>query len=886
MAKSPLDMTKPVDLQIITQSAVIYSNISNSALPASPNVRILSKHSKFSGLQIFSRSSETEKTSEIQKMKNLKDIQEISKCLSKHFLFNSLLTSEIPGIIQEFKLVELKSGLTLFEQNSPGLYFYLINSGKVQVSVNGSEKKTLKKGESFGELALLHESQRTATVKALEDSTFWRLGRDVFRKAVESISKAKIMENKLFVESVPLFQVLTQDQKNALLDVLVLQEFQDGERIVHEGDPGGMMFIVKNGAVSCFCKSKEVRKLLPGDYFGEQALLYNTNRTATVVAVGKTSVLSIGREDLVTSFGAQLQFVIYKNTQRISLESDQILQRLTPSQIESIIEKQQIKHYNQDELVIPKNQPTSYGLYSVLKGCLSSDSLFSLYSVLGSDSIFNNSIQPWPKDILAFENTHIGFISKEDLESVLGGSLKSTIEKNEILTVLKRVQILRTLPSTKLEKLASCLQIIIFQDEDIIFTQGSPGDSFFIVKEGQVEVLKDGVSIRTVTRHDYFGERSIIQSETRTASVISNGKSECWVLSRKDFLSIIDENLSNSLKTRIHLQQDDLKIEDLTGVKIIGSGMFGKVFLVTPKNQDFFYALKTVSKLKVKKFQISDNLILERKILLQVDHPFIVKLVKTFKDKERVYFLLEHVNGIDLFDALRLMNILNNESAKFYTGCLLLTLEHLNERSIIYRDLKPENVMIDSEGYPKLIDFGTSKFLKARTYTIIGTPHYMAPEVIKGLGYSFSADVWSLGVILFEFVCGTVPFGEDLVDPLKIYQVVIERQLKFPAFFGSHRAKAVIEKLLDLNPARRGSAKDLKANNWFAGLDWDFLISRQVKAPFLPRVEDLEKMKKNIEGKSLVEMVVQSEENENNGLWTEFEEKVLKPEPFQWDDEF
>ena len=168
--------------------------------------------------------------------------------------------------------------------------------------------------------------------------------------------------------------------------------------------------------------------------------------------------------------------------------------------------------------------------------------------------------------------------------------------------------------------------------------------------------------------------------------------------------------------------------------------MFGNVFLVADKNRSRLYALKTVSRKKIERYEIQENLILERKILLQLDHMLILKLVRTFKDARRIYFLTEFVRGLDLFDVLRQLNLVSDRDSKFYTACLILMFEHLHERDIIYRDLKPENVMVDEDGYPKLIDFGRAKIVQGRTYTVVGTPHYMAPEVIVGKGYSLAAD--------------------------------------------------------------------------------------------------------------------------------------------------
>jgi len=193
-------------------------------------------------------------------------------------------------------------------------------------------------------------------------------------------------------------------------------------------------------------------------------------------------------------------------------------------------------------------------------------------------------------------------------------------------------------------------------------------------------------------------------------------------------------------------------LDDLILLKVLGKGMFGAVFLCKHKTKNTMYAIKGVSREQADTHRIHDNLINERNICLQIDHVMIMKLVKTMKDAQRVYYLTEHIHGIDLFDALRNIGLAGDADAKFYCGCMLLALAHLYKRKIIHRDLKPENTMVDSEGYPKIIDFGTAKFIAERTYTVIGTPHYMAPEILMGRGYGIAVDVWSLGIMLFEFL--------------------------------------------------------------------------------------------------------------------------------------
>lgn len=139
-------------------------------------------------------------------------------------------------------------------------------------------------------------------------------------------------------------------------------------------------------------------------------------------------------------------------------------------------------------------------------------------------------------------------------------------------------------------------------------------------------------------------------------------------------------------------------------------------------------------------YQSWEQLTSERKVLLELDHMMIVKLIKTFKDSERVYFLLEFVGGLDLFEVLQQGRSFTESESQFYTCTLIVILEYLHERDIVYRGLRPESIIIDEEGYPKLIDFSASNIIQGKTYTVLSTPHYMAPEVILGRGYGLSVD--------------------------------------------------------------------------------------------------------------------------------------------------
>lgn len=766
---------------------------------------------------------------------------EILRVLSSHFIFNSLSKDNILNLVNEFKLYIYDPKQVVISEGTPGQNFYLIYTGTVEVFINNEIKATLTKGGYFGELALLHDSPRTATIKTKDKAMFWVLSRDSFRSAVKMVNDAKMQENKLFLDKIPVFYRLTQQQKDLLLPLLVSHEFLNGEKIVREGDAGDLLYIIKKGMVICSIAGVEVRKLNEGNFFGEQALLYKTKRTATVEAVDKVSLLSLKSDDLVNVLGTELQNVIYKNSQRMSMEKSAILSKLTKKQIEACVDAMKIKAVYENDTVIKANSLKGQKIIFILKGSLVSEyQTLNVFSCIGDEDIYNDNDSPFEEEWVSKTQSDLAIITRSKLEKILGSDLKTTIRNNEIIEILKRVQIFRNLPTSNLENLISQLDIIEYSDGDIIFSQGDIGDAFYIIKKGRVEVFKDNVSLRIINRHDFFGERAILFNEARTATVQSRG-AICWVLSKDNFLNLIDKGLRKNIMKRIELQNDKVAIQDLTLVKQLGQGMFGNVFLAHNFNTKMSYALKTVHRAKIMQFDIAKNLILERRIMMQIDHPFIVKLVKTFKDDTRLYFLMELVQGMDLFDVIREIDVMNDEKSMFYIACLALILEHLHERNIIYRDLKPENIMVDEYGYAKLIDFGTANIIKERTYTVVGTAHYMAPEIIKGTGYGLEADLWSIGIILYEFVCNVVPFGEGENDPFKVYNLVLESKLVFPSSTKKFTCVSLIEKLLNKNPALRGNHETLIKNAWFKGLDWEKLINRQIQAPYVPKVQSFKK---------------------------------------------
>ncbi|KAH0809667.1 hypothetical protein GEV33_013123 [Tenebrio molitor] len=277
-------------------------------------------------------------------------------------------------------------------------------------------------------------------------------------------------------------------------------------------------------------------------------------------------------------------------------------------------------------------------------------------------------------------------------------------------------------------------------------------------------------------------------------------------------------------------------------LKVLGEGSFGKVFLVRKvvgADNGRLYAMKVLKKATLK-VRDRHRTKMERNILVDVEHPFIVKLHYAFQTAGKLYLILDFLRGGDLFSRLSKEVMFTEEDVKFYLAELALALNHLHSLGIIYRDLKPENVLLDADGHIALTDFGLSKLPleEGKAYSFCGTVEYMAPEVVNRKGHSFAADWWSFGVLMFEMLTGSLPFqGSNRRDTMT---QILKAKLGMPANLSSE-AQSLLRALFKRNPANRlgagpGGVEDLKKHEFFATIDFDALLAKKIRPPFQPAV--------------------------------------------------
>ena len=286
------------------------------------------------------------------------------------------------------------------------------------------------------------------------------------------------------------------------------------------------------------------------------------------------------------------------------------------------------------------------------------------------------------------------------------------------------------------------------------------------------------------------------------------------------------------------IHQNTPSLTDYILYKTIGEGFSGIVHLVQRKSDHKLFALKLISKSKLEKPSAIQRTVTERNVLIQNNYPFITKIYSAFQTDSFLVFALEYVGGGDLQHHLDNGLCLSTDQIKIYLAQLVLTLEHLHNMGIVFRDLKPSNILIAKDGNLKLTDFGLSKNLieTGKTKTFCGTHDYLSPEMINGESYSFSVDWWALGVIAYRLICGFLPFNTPNLS--KLFDKILSCNYRFPLRIDPI-SRDFISGLLKRNPDERLTIEQIKSHKFFSNIDWKKVYNKEYKLDFIPyRADD------------------------------------------------
>ncbi|CAL6301824.1 unnamed protein product [Bathycoccus prasinos] len=739
-----------------------------------------------------------------------------------------------------------------------------------------------------------HKQKRGAIAEGVTS-----IPRSLLKNTVEN----KCESTRAFISRAIKRNVLFNDFDDVTLDLVIssmkLLKVKAKDLIVTQGDPDAKTFYVINSGEAIILKNesddfeniesapnlnyaydpksaKILKKICRGYAFGELALLYSCPRSATVLAqtdmelwtldallksisASSTREIFSAGETIIHAGDLGETFYVIESGEVSFISKECIVAKSSNyPQLMDLASSMRIENVRKGKMVIREGD-LGKAFYVIISGyfevkkngenmplaTLTRGDYFGELALLRNDrrsaSVVSQS-----------DDSKIAIMTRQAFEKKIGNlfDLRHAWFKNS----LKKVAIFSNLNEDEHEALFHELTDITFEKEDMIIKQGERSDSMFILESGEVDIFREEnsekVHLTTLFAGSYFGELGLIsESDVRKATAIASKKSTVLVISKRTFEKRFG-SLQNILKREAatkYFHESSLpqisiaKLEELSFLHILGIGSFGKVSLVAHGTET--YALKEIGKAQIVKRGLIKHVHQEKEVLSNCDSPFIVKLHRTFVTENSVYMLMDKVLGGDLFTYLHSRSKSLPEShAKFYSACVILAFDYLHSLNVVYRDLKPENLMLGQNGYVTLVDFSFAKYVKpgTKSFTVCGTPQYMSPEQLNQSGHSLAVDWWALGVLIFEMVNFNPPFFHE--DECSMYRSIKDVCFHFLPR-NSLELRFVVNGLLRKSPETRlGMGKSgccgLKKAKWFKSLDWSLIQDQKAPAPYIPRIDD------------------------------------------------
>ena len=752
----------------------------------------------------------------------------------------------------------IPKGRIIYDLNDDGHFFYIIGKGKVAINIENNLNHTLTQWHTFGEMSLFSEKKRGETITAKEETELYIIDGESFRDIQKRNNEMLLKDRYNFLNNIFLFECLDKISKYNVAQKMQKREFTPNTKIISQGEKGDTLYIIKEGIVSCRIGLKEIRRLSNNEYFGQNSILIDVNRSADIITLQNTICYELSRQDLKEALTEDyidiILFCFFKN----AVEKNNNLKNiLIESQLYGIFNCFSIQQYKKNEHLYDsrnnnKMKTLNKKLILVIEGSLfKNKTLLADKSKFLGEELFNDINQEIiTEDIYAYPDAITLEGDLLDIAKIMKIDLVQDKEKQPLnilraINKLKKIYLFRNLSDETLESIAQGMKKQKFKQNEYIIKEDTEGEEFYLIIKGRVRITVKGNFVRDLDSGDYLGEKVLLtENNLRTASAMALDKVICYVLSKSEFQVILqDDTTKEYLMKKIALQDTEISLESLHYIKFLGKGKFGTVSLV--HNKKNIYAIKAISKASVEREKIlARYFVNERRIMLSLDHPFIVKMVKSMKNQHFCFLLIEFINGTNLDQYLQNRETKQNiYETQFYIGSILLMLDYLQKKFIAHRDIKPSNIMIDSNGYLKMIDFGTSKVLTDYTSTIIGTPHYIAPEILRGRGYSLSCDFWSLGICMYEIFYGKYPFGNYANEVLEVYKEILKNNFTFPNDSNKvAKANMLITCLLNKKVNERiCNVSSLKKKPFFEGFQFDKLIDLRLKPPFKPTTKSFDK---------------------------------------------
>eukprot|EP00878_Enallax_costatus_P001687 GHUV01001841.1.p1 GENE.GHUV01001841.1~~GHUV01001841.1.p1 ORF type:complete len:745 (+),score=263.55 GHUV01001841.1:565-2799(+) len=622
-----------------------------------------------------------------------------------------------------------------------------------------------------------------------------------------------------------LFDRLDPSVQTKIIEHTWVRQVPAGEILIQEGETGlaaTELYVVKNGHFEVLERRKGVNMRVntkeAGDVFGEVSLMYNCPRTATVAATTEAVVWVLERD----VFRKYLQEAAQGAVTEIELflNSVPLLAKLSRDDKMQLVDAFAEETFAAGTTIIREGDPgdkfyiVKSGEAVVTQGGKEVNRLFKA-DFFGERALLVN--EPRAATVAASQPTVCLVLDRETFTQILGPLEKALQAAKEETVIQQRMALLK------------------------------PRGSAAAAARPRADVALKVKASNGYVQVTASGHLDEVQELTKLSSDGAPNGTGALVLTERELL---------------------------------GEGAFSRVSEVVEDTSNRTFALKRMTKTAA--LQCPEHVYCEQHISKNTTNAFCIRQYASFKDPHHLYFLFDLMPGGDLMDVLvaeakiikhpvpqkgslrqgclapkvKMWQGMEENMSKFYVGSIIMALEYLHTNGIVYRDLKPENVLIDGQGYAKLGDFGFAKQIDTtgRTYTFCGTPGYVAPENVLGRGYNHSVDWWTLGVLMYVLLTARQPFSSPKTqDPMEVMRRIVDDRwpVKYPPYM-SPEAKDLIMRLLERKPAKRigmlqGRAQDIKTHKWFQGFDWDALASRRMEPPRRPKLSDHKKRKAELE---------------------------------------
>jgi len=736
---------------------------------------------------------------------NLPELQqpneEVLQFLGQVKIFKELPQELLPVLAAISQQRSFEPGTDIIRQGDIGNEFFVIMEGKAKVTIDGNLEALFQKGDFFGERALLKDEARNATVTAEEKALLLSISRDMFQQ-------------------LGLHQRLRFDRRKAV------------GRAEGEGEKKTKPPSEKTEADRAFLK---------------QAMRANENLSTIVSTLDDAAlelIINVMWKEDVPAGKALISEGAHKADYFYVVQTGAF-------------------EYTQKEKVQAVNVNAAMARAQNVGNCKPGGSFGELALLY---------MAPRACTVTATEASVVWIIDRGNFKGILNKHAENIAL--DYIKYLDKVEVFSPLQVEEKQALAKALREMVFSKDENILNQGEDGDTFYILIDGVVDVIQDGAKVNQLTatadKACFFGERALLENEKRNATirVVSEG-AQTLVVDR-DSVDLILGPLQalqargktgksvvlpkgklrttqrqGTIKEEILRQGDKfglIKFKDLTTLGLLGNGGFGSVTLVEHAVTKNTYALKMLSKGFVAQSGMQNSVIMEKDIQLMCDSPFIVRLHETFNDDQNLWFLLDAALGGELYATYSRKGFHGRvKHAQFYIAGVVQSFEYLHSIKVVYRDLKPENLLLNDKGHVKLTDMGLAKVIVGKTFTTCGTPDYFAPELVDQKGHTHAVDWWTLGILTFELMTGHPPF--ESATPMQIYRKVTQgiNAIRFP-----RNVKGVIEDLVKhlchKTPSKRlpmkaGGTENIKKHPWLEKFDWKGFADLTMQPPFLPEVK-------------------------------------------------